>query len=101
LGDILRFSAQGGTAEALKNRSLLRLKRKEIDSFIVWSGEMISDRRFMRRINPDSTQDSICMTCFLAVATGGEAELLEEEKKHDCDKAIQLECSRELMLQAS
>jgi hypothetical protein len=63
---------------------------------------MISDVPFMRRKNPDSTHDSICMTCFLTVAHGAnEADLIDGEQKHDCERAIQEEWLREGLERAS
>jgi hypothetical protein len=47
---------------------------------------------FTRRINPDSTQDSICMTCFLTVGRGNETDLEKAERNHDCNRSIQAEC---------
>lgn len=38
--------------------------------------------------NYDSTEDSICMNCFLTVARGNESSLEEAEQKHDCEQAI-------------
>jgi hypothetical protein len=49
---------------------------------------------FIHRSNPDSTQDSICMSCFLTVAHGTEKELIEAERNHDCERSIQEECAR-------
>jgi hypothetical protein len=48
---------------------------------------MISDRTFTRRKKYDSTEDSICMNCFLTVTWGNEASLDEAEQRHDCDQA--------------
>jgi hypothetical protein len=56
---------------------------------------MISDVPFMRRKNPDSTHDSICMTCFLTVAHGtNETDLFDGEQNHNCERAIQEECGQ-------
>lgn len=55
---------------------------------------MISDVTFTRRKNYDSTEDSICMNCFLTVVRGNEASLEEAEQKHDCERAVMDECSR-------
>ena len=54
---------------------------------------MISLSPFARRINPDSTQDSICTTCFLTICRESlsESELLAAERRHKCDRAIQAE----------
>jgi hypothetical protein len=54
---------------------------------------MIPAVPFIHRKNPDSTHDSICTSCFLTVARGQqEADLLEGEQSHDCERAILLEC---------
>jgi hypothetical protein len=55
---------------------------------------MISQLQFTRRKNYDSTEDSICMGCFLVVARGNEASLEEAERSHDCEQAIRDECRR-------
>lgn len=55
---------------------------------------MISQEFFTRRKNYDSTEDSICMNCFLTVARGNEANLDEAERKHDCERAIREEFTR-------
>jgi hypothetical protein len=62
---------------------------------------MISEAPFIHRKNLDSTHESICMTCFLTVARGREAELRDAEENHDCERAILRECTRELVQQAS
>ena len=56
---------------------------------------MISLAPFVRRTNPDSTQDSICTTCFLTVCleSVSESELLAAEQRHNCNRAIQAECT--------
>lgn len=42
---------------------------------------MISQLEFLRRMNYDSTEDSICMNCcFLLVARGSEQTLEEAER---------------------
>ena len=55
---------------------------------------MISQVQFARRRNYDSTEDSICMNCFLIVARGNEATLEEAERRRDCEQAIRDECRR-------
>ena len=55
---------------------------------------MISEAVFTHRQNYDSTEDSICMTCFLTVARGNEVTLEDAEEKHDCERAIMDECAR-------
>lgn len=55
---------------------------------------MISQVQFTRRKNYDSTEDSICMNCFLIVARGKEGTLEEAERKHNCEQAIRDECRR-------
>jgi len=41
---------------------------------------------FARRLNLDSTIDSICTKCFLTIASAGNAaDLAAYEKKHVCD----------------
>jgi len=70
-------------------------KSKSDLTLLTWNESIISKRPFTRRTNFDSTQDSICMTCFLLVASGSELELRESELNHDCELAIQLECHRE------
>jgi hypothetical protein len=55
---------------------------------------MIAQLQFTRRMNYDSTEDSICMNCFLKIARGDEATLEDAEEKHDCEQAIQEECTR-------
>jgi hypothetical protein len=58
---------------------------------------MISDVPFIHRKNPNSTHDSICMTCFLTVATAdNEADLKNEERAHNCERAIETECRQQL-----
>ena len=56
---------------------------------------MISLAPFVRRNNPDSTQDSICTTCFLTVCreSVSQSELLAAEQRHNCNRAIQAECA--------
>ncbi len=42
-------------------------------------------RAYFHRNNPDGTYDSICLGCFLTVATATNEELLEEsEAVHRC-----------------
>ena len=55
---------------------------------------MIAEIAFTRQTNYDSTEDSICMNCFLTVARGTKASLEEAERKHDCEQAILDECRR-------
>ena len=55
---------------------------------------MIAEVTFTRQKNYDSTEDSICMNCFLTVARGNESSLEEAEQKHDCEQAIRDECRR-------
>jgi hypothetical protein len=56
---------------------------------------MITDVSFMRRKNPDLTHDSICLTCFLTVAHSiSEVDLLDGERNHNCERAIQEECEQ-------
>jgi hypothetical protein len=55
---------------------------------------MAPQEPFSRRENADLTQDSICMKCFLTVATGSELELIEAEPDHDCERSIQTACAR-------
>jgi hypothetical protein len=55
---------------------------------------MISDLAFTHRQNYDSTEVSICMSCFLTVARGTESTLEQAEQKHDCERAILDECTR-------
>jgi hypothetical protein len=55
---------------------------------------MIADIPFTRRKNYDSTEESICMNCFLTVARGSEATLEDAEKHHNCERAIMDECTR-------
>jgi hypothetical protein len=63
---------------------------------------MISDVPFIHRKNPDSSHDSICMTCFLTIATvSDEADLTKREIAHNCERAIQEECTREQLPKAS
>ena len=54
----------------------------------------ISEAPFVRRKNYDSTEVSICMSCFLTINRGNEETLEDAEQKHDCDRAIQEECAR-------
>jgi hypothetical protein len=55
---------------------------------------MISDVVFTRRVNYDSTVDSICLTCYLTVARGTEATVGQAEQEHDCERSIKAECDR-------
>jgi NMD protein affecting ribosome stability and mRNA decay len=56
---------------------------------------MVSNAPFIHRHNPDNTIDSICMTCFLTVASvSSETELLQREQTHNCERAIQAEWLR-------
>jgi hypothetical protein len=55
---------------------------------------MISQLQFTRRKNYDSTEDSICMSCFLTVARGSEATLEEAERNHDCQRSIRERCQQ-------
>jgi hypothetical protein len=55
---------------------------------------MITQLQFNRRQNYDSTEDSICMSCFLRIARGDEATLEDAEEKHNCEQAILEECAR-------
>jgi hypothetical protein len=55
---------------------------------------MIPQVPFIRRANSDSTEDSICMICFLTVGQGSETDLIEAEQNHDCDRSIEAECVR-------
>lgn len=68
-------------------------------SLLTWNESIVSKRPFTRRTNVDSTLDSICMTCFLLVASGSESKLREAERNHDCELAIQMECHREQLQQ--
>jgi hypothetical protein len=53
---------------------------------------LITQIPFTHRTNPDSTQDSICMSCFLTVGSGSEKDLIEAERNHNCERCIQEEC---------
>jgi len=55
---------------------------------------MITQLQFTRRMNYDSSEDSICTSCFLKIARGDEATLEEAEEKHNCERAIEEECAR-------
>jgi hypothetical protein len=51
---------------------------------------MTTTDSFVRRVNPDTTIDSICLSCFRTVATGkSEFDLLSAEKKHSCDSFME------------
>jgi hypothetical protein len=54
---------------------------------------MIPQVQFIRRTISDSTQDSICMICFLTVGRGSETDLIEAERNHECERSIQMECA--------
>jgi hypothetical protein len=44
------------------------------------------DTFYPHRRNKDGSYDSICLTCFATVASGGsEAELQDFDKKHVCE----------------
>lgn len=46
---------------------------------------MKSNVGFARRLNEDGTIDSICLCCFLTVATADARErLVESEERHQC-----------------
>ena len=45
----------------------------------------IDPAAFAHRANPNGTIDSICLTCFMTIATKPtEAELAHDEEHHDC-----------------
>lgn len=47
---------------------------------------MITTAGFVRRVNQDSTTDSICLSCFKPVSrASNEFELVDEEKLHACE----------------
>jgi hypothetical protein len=51
-------------------------------------------QQFAIRRNPDGTVDSICLNCFVTVATcTDQLELIEFEKEHQCraDRGVQRE----------
>lgn len=46
---------------------------------------MVSTTGFVRRVNRDSTTDSICLSCFKPVARAAkDFELVDEENYHTC-----------------
>jgi hypothetical protein len=48
---------------------------------------MRGKRDFTRRPNADGTFDSICMRCYLTVASGTATDqLLDTEQWHECDQ---------------
>jgi hypothetical protein len=55
---------------------------------------MIHDGQFLRRKCADSTQESICMTCFLIAGEGSEADVEYGEANHNCEQAIRTNCLR-------
>jgi hypothetical protein len=55
---------------------------------------MIYDGQFLRRKYADSTQDSICLTCFLIAGEGSEADVEYGEANHNCEQAILADCLR-------
>lgn len=65
--------------------------KQESDNSPVWTmkGENMSERdghRFHHRHNRNGTHDSICLACYLTVAsTGEEFELARHENAHACD----------------
>ncbi len=72
---------------------------------------MVTTAGFARRVNQDSTTDSICLSCFKPVSrAANEFELANEEKLHKCEplelrNAVQVDfqrwhavsCRRELL----
>lgn len=57
---------------------------------------MITAVSFVRRVNPDSTIDSICLSCFRTVATAQqESDLVEKENGHTC-RPLEIENVRSL-----
>jgi len=53
--------------------------------------ELLSRVAFYHKHNEDETWDSICMKCFLTVATSARQDALaEQERHHDCDELINL-----------
>jgi len=52
-----------------------------------WETTMRGKRDFTRRPNADGTFDSICMRCYLTVASGTATDqLLDTEQRHECDQ---------------
>jgi hypothetical protein len=48
----------------------------------------MAELRFVRRVNRDSTTDSICLSCFRTIAAAQwESELDLAEERHVCDLA--------------
>jgi hypothetical protein len=54
---------------------------------------MLCHTPFIRRDNPDETQDSICTMCFLTVCREGRSELQlrAAEQNHRCERPIRFE----------
>jgi hypothetical protein len=48
---------------------------------------MIPDGQFLRRKHADSTQESICMTCFLIAGEGSEDDVVNGEANHSCERS--------------
>ena len=46
---------------------------------------MITAARFVHRVNPDSTIDSICSRCYETIASSNsETDLIKDEETHIC-----------------
>lgn len=51
---------------------------------------MVTTDRFVRRVNPDLTIDSICLSCFKPVARAADRfDLVDEENLHKCEPLAQ------------
>ena len=47
---------------------------------------IVLTQKFAHRRNQDSSWDSICLRCFITVATAQiEGKLLKDEENHNCD----------------
>ena len=53
---------------------------------------LLSRVAFYHKLNEDNTWDSICMKCFLTVATVAKEDDLDDvERRHDCEELTAFE----------